>query len=56
MRKTLLSMLTPLRPDLGEGRLPTVVQCGEFSVRISVEEEACPDSVLPPLTRIVWAG
>ena len=25
--KTLLSMLTPRSPDLGEGRLPTVVQC-----------------------------
>ena len=53
MRKTLLSMLAPLSPDLGEGRLPTMVQCGEFSVRTSVEEEAWPDSVRPPLTRIV---
>ena len=40
VRKTLLSMLSPLRPDLGEGRLPTVVQCGEFSLSSSVEEEA----------------
>ena len=38
--KTVLSMLIPLSPDLGEGRLPTVVQCGEPSVRTSVEEEA----------------
>ena len=38
--RTVLSMLVPARPDLGEGRLPTVVQPGEFSLSTSVEEEA----------------